>query len=292
MIKRYSFAILYIVLTAISVVYINKLGQFIPDDLLMLLGSFYAIIFFHAINIKNIPNTYKKALAIKPLLFLLLFTFLIAWVFTIIIPIYYTPALLVFFFMAWPACLGSYFQYQHTKSKMDLIRSILIALLIGGFYICLGFIYKMPQYLYLLISLTVVGFAGFWYLRLSFKMNQLNFNATEILSIRFWLLFLIPLIITIYNGHIHLITSHILIDTFILSFISMIIPVYCSQISIQKIGPNIHSMLVGLTPFVAFLFESVLVSRGISNTLNGWFSSALFIIILGGYLISNRTSRK
>ena len=285
MFKRYIFVLLYIVLTAISVTYIHDLGQHIPDDLLLLLGSFYAVVFFNVVNIKAIGATYKKILYTKLLFATLLVTFLIAWVFTIIIPTYFTPGILVFFFMAWPACIGSYFQYKHTKLKMNLVRFILIGLLILIFYACLSMVYKSSQYLFLVVSLTVTGFAGFWYSRVSYQMNQHNFSAVEILSIRFWLLFIIPLIITIWDKHIFLINGQILLYTFALSFVSMIIPVYCSQISIQKIGPNVHSMLIGMTPFTAFLVERIFLPKNREDVFDGVFSFGLAAIIIVSYLI-------
>ncbi len=289
--NRYIFVFLYIILTAISVTYIHTLGKHIPDDLIMLFGSFYALILFNLVNIKNIGVTYKKVFSVKKLFINLLFTFLVTWVLTIIIPIYFTPALLVFFFMAWPACIGSYFQYKATHTKINLTRFILIGLSILIFYICLGFIYSTLQYMYLIIALTTVGVAGYCYNRVSFKMNKHNFSAVEILSLRFWLLFLIPLVSSIMNKHIYLINGSILLDTLALSFISMIIPVYCSQISVQRIGPNVHSMLIGITPFAAFLIEIIFLPKTNNNVLDGLFSAILASIIIFSYLLQKLISK-
>lgn len=282
----YIFCSLYIIATAISASFIHNIGTNIPLELMITMSSLYAICFFHLISIKKLANTYKKLLSIKKLYALVLSAFLLVWLLSYFISIYFTAAIVVFFIMAWPSCLGMFFQYRITGNKINRLASISILTTIIAFYICIMYMYPISKALILIASLTSAGIAAFGYIKFSHTMNEHNFNAAEILAVRYWLLLLVPLSIVIYRHELNLINSQVALITLALSVINLILPIYFAQLSIEKIGANLHSMLIGFTPFISFIMEIILTEYNKNIILDGVFSAILALILIMTYYLN------
>ncbi len=289
---KYFYTILYIILNGASVSMIHGIGNTIPVDLMITLSSFFALLFFHLLNYNNLISLYKKVWTVKRLYFKTIIVFLIMWIVCFLIPIYYTPAILMFFATAWPACIGAYYQYKKTKLTYNLYVSLSILVAICCFYISLYNVYPFTKYIFLLFGASLAGLTMFLYATLSYQMNEKGFKPTEILAVRFILLFIIPLAWSFKTGSIHKIDFHTIYLTLALSFASLIIPIYCSQRSILNIGPNFHSIAMGLTPFVAFCFESILIKSHTGIKLDGIFSIILFTILLTSITLNNIKTKK
>lgn len=284
LIKKYQFTLLYIILTSISANFIYNLGIKIPDSLMISLSSFYALLFFHLLNYNKIFNIYQRLLNHKIIYIKLLIAFLGMWGFSFILPIYFSPSLTIFFAMSWPALLSILSLYYQTRLHKYIFFSLILLMLIIFFYIVLYKQYNLTSYILLVLGMTILGISMYAYSKISFKLSKLGFSSSEILAVRFWLLFLIPLIITCKTGSIKLITNpYILISNLILSIISLIIPVFCNQKSIINIGVNKHSLLVGFTPIVTTIIEFISIRNlhALSNLtliFSALFASVLIIM--------------
>lgn len=256
------------------------------------LSAFYAVTFFHIINIKNFFIMYQKLLHVKQLYLLLLFFFMLVWGLSFLIPIYYSPALMIIFAMAMPTAIGLFMQYKQNKLMIDKVSVVLILITFLAMYFCLFKVYFLYKYILLVFSSLTLGFGVYVYIKLSHKMNKHGITASQILASRYWLLFLVPLMFTIKNHHLSLINYHILIQTLFISSISLIIPVYCAQLSIEKIGPDIHSILIGITPFIAYILESFFIDKESVHSLDGVFSLILFVIIFLRYVLKKFSTDK
>ncbi|OGT46824.1 MAG: hypothetical protein A3F17_05075 [Gammaproteobacteria bacterium RIFCSPHIGHO2_12_FULL_41_15] len=278
--NRYLYTIAYILFNGASVLAINKVGNQIPVALMILLGSGYALLFFHLINIHQTKKMYRKVWQHKVLYSQTIVVFLLMWCVCFILPVYYTPALLMFFATAWPSFFGASTLYLTERKRSSLYLALGIAVVIMGYYLALFSVYPLLRYGLMVLGTTIAGITMFLYSNLSYRMNQAGFAPSEILAVRFILLFLVPLFWCIKTHEIALINVHMLWLTALLSLLSLIIPVYCSQISIQKIGPNIHTIAMGVTPFVAFLFELIGLRHQHAISVDGIFATALVLTIL------------
>ncbi|WP_116963454.1 hypothetical protein [Fastidiosibacter lacustris] len=276
---KYFFTIAFIIINGASVSLIHNVGNEIPVGLMITLSSLYALVFFHLVSYKTLVSLYKKLWQHKNLYLQVIFIFLLMWLMSFIIPVYYSPALLMFFATAFPSVIGSYMLWRKKKDKSDLLFTLLLFLIITAFYVTLTNVYSWNEFAFLLIGTLIVGVTMYLYSHLSYQMNLLSFSASEILASRYILLFLIPFIWSATHGELTLIDDKVLWLTLALSLISLIIPIYCSQISIAKVGPNIHSIAMGFTPLMAFIFELVFAGDIRAIMVDGIFAT-LFALIL------------
>lgn len=278
--NNYIFTVLYVILNAASVVAIHLIGNEMPIDLMIFLSSLYAAIFFHLINLKKIKSTYIKVCDNINLYIYTIVVFLVMWIVCFLIPIYYTPAILMFYATSIPTLLGVISLLKRkSKRKKEILVVILLAFIMVSFMLVLSKEYRGLKYLFLIIGAITAGVTMYVYSILSYKMNRVGFSPSEILAIRFILLVLIPMSWCFYSGSIYEISVDIILNTLIISFLSLIIPIYCSQMSILKVGPDYHSVAMGVTPFLAFIFESLFLNNKTSILVDGIFSGILFLIV-------------
>lgn len=278
--KEYSFTLAYILLNGLSVLVINLVGNNIPIDAMIMLSSLYALVFFHMLNLSGLKALYKKLYENKALYLTMIVVFLIMWLVCFIIPIYYTPAILMFYATAWPSFFGAMKKYKDSREKSSQYMAIAIAATMLSFYIFLSNIYHGMDFIILIAGTLLAGITMFLYSKLSFDMNNMGFTPSQILASRFALLFLLPLLWCFKSGSIYEIDLNIAGLSLVVSLASLILPIYCSQISIKKVGPVNHSIAMGLTPFVAFVFEYFHLDDHGAISYDGYFSFILMLIII------------
>lgn len=283
---NYLYTAAYILLNGLSVLVIHRVGNHIPIDIMIMLSSLYALIFFHLLNIGGLKILYKKLYDSKKLYLTMLFIFLVMWLVCFIIPIHYTPAILMFYATAWPALFGSYEKYKKNNNQISKYTAICIATTMIVFYIFLSHVYHEMKYIILIFGTLLAGISMFLYSKFSFKMNNAGFSPSQILASRFVLLFLFPFAYSLYSGHIFKINYEIAIQALVVSIASLILPIYCSQISIKRVGPINHSIAMGITPFVAFIFEYFYLGKNGAISFDGIFSFTLMAIIAMPLLVN------
>ncbi len=227
------FTCLYIFLTAFSALLRHYVGGSIPDSLLIFLSTLYAIIFFHAVNYRSIRHTYSKLLDCKKLYLLTCITILIVWVGSFLIPVYYTPTIQVLSFICLSGVFGSFFMYCKDKTTVNLLRFTLITLVMLFFYAICYSRYTLHSFIYLLFWTFITGASGYIYAVKSWQLNNAGLSSSQILATRFWLLLLVSAIAMFYQHSYHEINWHSISNTLAVSITSLIIPVYCSQKSIE-----------------------------------------------------------
>lgn len=273
----------YILLTAFSAVLRHTVGNEIPGMLIIFLSTFYAIVFFHALNYGQIKQLYKKTFEIKKLYILMTFLVLVMWVGAFLIPAYFTPTVQVFSALAVASFYGAFFTAKKTRQGIHVMQFIMIALILVTFYSVYYQQYPFQKFLILLGWTFLTGTAGYLYFVKSYELNQSGFSAKEILAVRFWLLLLFPLFFVIKDHLYLLINFKVLYLTFAVGVITLIIPIYCSQKSIEKIGANLHSILIGLSPITTFLLERLFIQE--SRGIVGYLAVILALVIAAPYFI-------
>lgn len=271
------YTFLYMLFTAFSSALRGVVGSKIPVMLTIFLATLAAIIFFHLVNAKNIINTYRKITSLKKIYFITSLSVLVMWTGSFITPVYYSPTLQVFTIMAIASFYGSFFLLLKSNNIINFVRFSFVAGILAVFYILYFLNHSLTHSLGMFIITAMTGTFGYVYLVYSSKLSQTGFSASEILAVRFWLLLLVSLFFVLKDHQYVYINLKTISDTLLVGVTSLIVPIYCAQKSIEKIGPELHGILIGLSPFATFMFEK-LAMKNEYNTY-GYLSIALFSAI-------------
>ncbi len=275
------YTLLYIVLSAISFVLIHEIGIDLPNMLMIFLTTSYAIVMFHLLSARTVLSAYQRIWNFKKAYFILSMAVLIMCGGTFIIPIYYTPAIMMFTFMIIPCIFGAFFSYQKFRRWVDLFTFLTTLMILIVFYSIYFFVYPFKLFLWMLLGTVVTGIGAYTYFWQSYQLILENFKAAEILAIRFWLLWIVPLFFVLKDHSYLQINEHVLFETFILACASLVFPIFCSQKSIEKNTANVHSVFIAITPFVTFLLEKCVLKTQ-TNAI-GYLSIILALVIIVPY---------
>lgn len=279
------YVVLYIILTAISTIAIHLIGSTMPIMLMIFLSTTIAIAFFTIINVQSIGNVYSLMWVNKRMFILLSFTLFCTWFGSFMIPIYFSPTIHLFTYMSMLSICGSFTICLQCKKKDYQLKFILLASNLILFYFLLGTVYNGSRYIMLIIATIATGISGFSHIKMSEKFNSIGIKASEVLAVRFWLLWLFSMIYSIYNGDFMVLKFNYLWQSILISFISLISPVYFSLKSVEKLGANISSMYMGFTPSVCFIFGIWLLKKQFGYELI--FALLLAIILMIFFLYSS-----
>ncbi len=154
--------------------------------------------------------------------------------------------------------IGYLFMFIEKKSYTSLFGFLATLILLTNYYI--QFInYNLDSYKAIGIASSIItGIFGYIYTKFSYKIyKKYDLSASQVLSIRFWLLLILTLSSMFFlDQHIE-ISFGAIFKLVILGFTVLIIPLYFSQISITNIGPNLTSIIIGVTPVLCFFLEKI-----------------------------------
>ncbi len=261
------YAALYIILTALSVVFINELGNHIPAMLMIFIATSFTIVFFSAINFKSLFRTYRTLWFHKIDYFLLCFFLFCMWFGSFAIPIYFSPTAFLFPYMSLLATWGLLAKCFHVIRRHNIIKLILLLINLSIFYGLIKRDYTNSQYVILIVSTIATGTTGFIYIKLSGKLNNLGLKASQVLAVRFWILWLFSLISCLVNKDFSAANLRVIGQCLVVSLFSLILPIYFSQKSIEKLGANLGAITMGFTPLACFAIEKLLLKTNLGYEL-------------------------
>lgn len=253
---------LYVVTTAASVILIRVVSVELPDMLMVFLTTTYAIVVFQAINARHIVPMYRALVRHHKLAYLqLLVTQLIVWLGTFLIPAYFMPSSLLITTAGVASLCGCASVYFATRRMSVALHGALLALSLALFYLlyttrCGGW-----MYLVFVASTLVVGLAAFAGLRFSSNILDRGLTASQVLVARFWLLWLISLVYVIWKNELPRITLNAALDTGVLGLVSVILPIYFLQKSVEVLGTDRTGIFLGFAPLAVVALEYVFLNE-------------------------------
>lgn len=256
----YLDASIYVILSAIVFVFLDKLCNNIDPITALFAMSGIAIVCFNLLSIKDLKKTYTACFDHK-LLFLLMSLALGAdWVCltfgTHLSDPFITMAAL-FITLAFFGFAKLYIK-SHARSNLISMALLLISVLI----LYQTYEIKISRHvIYGLILGAIAGMAFFAYIVLSDILSKRGQLSTlQLLATRFWMLFLGSAFFMPWSDVFHMIQSNA-IPLILVSFGSLIIPIFFNQQAIKKLGPARSSIIISFVPPVTYLFESWYESR-------------------------------
>ncbi len=255
----YGFGIMYCVITALSIIYIQYINQSINPILSTLVTFVFSMLWFNFYNLRALPFLYqvcwqhkKRWLAIN------LWTAMI-WIGTFYALTYINPVLYITLFMglmptmtyaiAWARGLEKY-AFKHIGFGAAVIIAV-ITLMIDSAWInhqetgslLLGCLYTL---------IAVIG-AALYLLDAKALQEQGQLSSSQMLALRFFALIIIAFLGAILNHSIHLIAHLPYAKLCLLAVLTSILPMYCLQVSLQKMGAVKFSFIMPFTPIFTYL---------------------------------------
>lgn len=258
-----------------------------PDMLLIFISTSYAIIYFNIINIKKLRPIYSIVIKKKSLYLWLSVSVVFMWLGSFLTPIYFLPSIFLFTFMSIISISGVFAAYSINPKIIYLAKFIFLLLNLILFYIVSAHYYHGLNLTILIAATLATGLSGYAYIKLS-SMFGSYFNTSQVLAVRFWLLWLVTLICVTINHEFTFLSAKVLLEALIVAMVTLIIPIYCSQKSINKIGPDQTSIWIGFTPCLTFIFEKIFINNNLNYT--SYFGVNLALILLLFYFLGKRTS--
>ena len=256
----YIDAAIYVVISAISFVFLNKLVQHIDPVIALFVMSGIGIITFNFLSITKIKATYVTCFKNK-LLFLAMSAALgLDWVCMLYASYLADPFVSLAGLFIFLGIVGFSKLFLENKALTSLFSVVL--LLISA--ITLFFSYKVnnSQHLgYGIILGAIAGMAFYVYIASSHRLSKIgNLSSMQILSTRFWVLFIGSAIFVPYTGILSIIL-HNLGSLILISYGSLIVPIYFNQQAIVKLGSALTSVFISFVPPVTYLSYALINQR-------------------------------
>jgi hypothetical protein len=157
-------------------VFIHNIGVEIPVELLLVLTTGYAIMFFHALRFKTCLTTYKKLQTQKSSYIGVLISLSMLWIGSFAISVYFSASVYILFATAWSGLLGAMCLGVFEKKQLYIYKTLALAILIIFSYIVLFFSGPLSHLMFgLMVILTsITGIAMFCYFKFSHHLNDVG----------------------------------------------------------------------------------------------------------------------
>lgn len=259
----YIDAFFYVLFTAVSFTFIDKLDDHINPYISLLCLTIFATIFFNAINYKNLKTMYMGCLNNKSLYLGITLCIGVNWLCSIFAPNQSDPFIYLALSFITMAICGFVFIKKNNKQDYYVHYGCILVFIIMIIFIHRYYeIGKNRSLNFGIIIGIISGLSGYLYGYISNSFaKKASLNATQVLGVRFWLL-IIMLIIVVLSQHLNLnVIKENLGVLFLMSLLSMIVPNYFNQSSLIKLGVTRRAIFVVITPGITFLIYSISAMR-------------------------------
>lgn len=259
----YIDAIIYCVFTAVSFVFIDKMGDHINPYLSLFVMTLIACIFFISINYKHLKLMGRTIIDNKTLYLIMCHMVGINWLCSIFAPHLADPFIYLSVLFIVTSILGLIFipKKNQAESLVHCALSIILMLLIIFIFMKYNILDGKNISLGIILGI-IAGVTTYLYGLFSNKLStRSSLSPSQVLGIRF-----IPLIIVlsiiIFQPNSQIEISLKPNDSYIIlfmAFISLIIPAYFLQVSFKKIGVMESALILGLIPGISFALYSIAI---------------------------------
>lgn len=275
---KYIDAFLYILFTAISFVFLDKVISHISPVVTLTIMSACGIVVFNLFNIDKLIATYKFCLKNKVSFLIMSGALAIDWC-TMVASTYFADPFVAMASLFIAVSFIGFFKEWLKSSNVGLLISCLLLTVASIIMILFYAVPVSKSIISGFILGATAGIAFYVYVYSSARLTLLgDLTAMQILATRFWVLFIGALVFVPYRELVSINIEDIG-KIILVSFGSLIIPIYFNQKSIQKLGADKTSILIGLVPPITYLcyviiYHNILVVNAVICLL---ITMALFI---------------
>lgn len=252
----YFDAAIYVVISSISFVFLKKLCNSIDPLVALFIMSGIGIINFNILSINKIKDTYISCIKNKTLFLIMSGSLGLDWVCMLYSSYYADPFVSLASLFIFLAIVGFTKLFLQDKNKINLFSVCL--LLTSAVILYFGYHLDNKGNVGLGILLgSVAGIAFYFYISSSKKLAEMaNLSSLQVLATRFWVLFLGSAIFVNYNTLQQLTLQNIGVLVLI-SYGSLIIPIYFNQQAIVKLGSELTSVFISFVPPVTYFVYTI-----------------------------------
>lgn len=247
---------IYVLLTSIAFVFLDHLIAGLNPVIALFAMSAIALLVFNGLNIRNLSATYLACWHNKTTYLMMSTALAVDWVCMVFASHVADPFIAMAALFSALALFGFGKMYIVTHNKAVLLSLFLLVLGLG----ILLFAYQVKAGHNVaggIILGSVAGLAFYVYIANSSKLASLaHLSSLQVLATRFWLLF-IGASIFVPKHDLYGILKHNLLALIIISFGSLIIPIYYNQQAIKKLGSELTSVFISLVPPVTYGFYAI-----------------------------------
>ena len=248
----YIDALIYVLLSSVAFVFLNNLIADVNPLIALLVMSSVALVVFNLLSFKRVKLTYTVCWQHKSIYIWMSIGLALDWVCMVYASYVADPFIAMAALFISLAIIGFIRLNFIQKSRKRLIS--LILLVVSLILLELFYVVPVEHSTSLGILLGVLAGGAFYlYILNSAKLASLgNLNSLQVLATRFWFLWGIALImVPKLNLWVNMLTH--LGALILISFASLIVPIYFNQRAIQKLGAELTSVFIGLVPPVTFV---------------------------------------
>ncbi|MCE3268218.1 MAG: hypothetical protein K0R49_470 [Burkholderiales bacterium] len=253
MLSGYFDAAIYVTLTAISFVFLNRLmGQINPVVALFAM-SFFAIVNFNLMSLKQLKATYIACFNNKLLYLIMSGSLALDWICMLYSSYITDPFVSMSALFIFLAVIGVIQVFAKNKSIASFVS--IIMLIMSVFILYFGYMVNASEKLGLGIILGGVAGSAFYIYIVSSKelVKRSNLSTLQVLATRFWILFIGAAYFLPYHNLLAIIANNI-VSLVIISYASLIVPIYFNQQAIKKLGSTVTALCISYVPPVTYLF--------------------------------------
>ncbi len=247
---------IYVLLTSVAFVFLDHLIAGLNPVIALFAMSAIALLVFNGLNICNLSATYLACWYNKTLYLIMSVALALDWVCMVFASHIADPFIAMAALFSALALFGFGKIFLVTRNKAVLFSLFLLLLGLGA----LLFAYQVKAGHSVtggIILGSVAGLAFYAYIASSSKLASLaSLSSLQVLATRFWLLF-VGASIFVPKHDLFDIIKHNLLALIVISFGSLIIPIYYNQQAIKKLGSELTSVFISLVPPVTYGFYAI-----------------------------------
>jgi len=253
----------YVVTSSISNVFINHSTRSIEPIVTLFYTSIFTIIFFSFLNFgelnKNIVLIKEN---MKSILWLNFLNAIIWFVIFFSLKVLSPSVFSCLFLGAIPIIL---FILELKKSTASNKSNFTIALLLLTMFVLMVLLVSQDmsesnsfQILkYGVLVVVIGGIVAAYIMKISKKLATKNLSASLVVSLRFYGLLIISLIIIVSNNSQFLVQPIVLIELFSLALVSMALPLFLLQKALKTLNPLYASIIITVIPILTYFLQLI-----------------------------------
>lgn len=269
------FIFFYVIASAISNVFVNHTTRSISPIVTLFYSSIFTIIFFSILNFGELSKNISLIKENKKSILWLNFLNAIIWFIIFYSLKVLSPAVFSCLFLG--AIPINLFILELKKSKESNKNNLIIAILLLVIFILMLLLVSKDmsetntsQILKYGALVTVIGgVSAAFIMKISKKLADKNLPASLVVSLRFYGLLIISLIIIILNKPQLQLKPIVLLELLALALVSMALPLYLLQKVLKTLNPLYASIIITVIPILTYLFQILTGYYSFSNSKFG-----------------------
>lgn len=277
LVNGYIDALIYVILTAVSFVFLSQMISEINPWVALLIMSGIALVVFNCMNLAKSRVTYRALWKEKAIWLAMTIALAVDWISMVFAGYYSDPFVAMAALFIATAMMGFASLYYRQRKIIYLLSCGLLALVLGLLLIAYTTVTGKSVVIGILLGI-IAGVAFYGYIASSAALAiRRGLNSLSVLATRFWGMFLIALVCAKWEL-VLLLNFRQYLELLLVSLGALIIPIYFNQQAIAKLGAELTAVFISLVPPLTYLIY--IIYLGQFNMLNGIICLSITLALL------------